>query len=76
MPAFSGFIGGFYRASTRQADNEQSICYLPEKVESPGGQGKASIILISKPGLAFFADLTPPLPAPNIWFMQTAGGPG
>ena len=75
MPAFVGFIGGFYRASTRQADNEQSIGFFPEKVESTGGTVKASLILVSKPGLAFFADLVPPAPvAPFL--LQIIAEPG
>jgi hypothetical protein len=75
MPAFAGFIGGSYKSSTLQADSEQSINWLPEKIESPGGGTKATHILISKPGLAFFATLAPPLPAPNFYFMQSGGGP-
>ena len=50
---YNGFCGGTYVAESINADNEQTINFYPEKIESPNG--KAAQVLYPTPGFAPFA---------------------
>lgn len=58
MAKFAAFLGGTYVAPVQQADAEEAINWYLEKIESPGGQTKASFVARSKPGFKNFTRLT------------------
>lgn len=58
MSRFSGFIGGAYSGRAISSDAESSINFYPESVESQGGADNSPTILLSKPGLRYFTNLT------------------
>ncbi len=57
MSRFSGFIGPSYTSRAIASDAETCINFYPEAVGSQGGADNSPTILLSKPGLGFFASL-------------------
>jgi hypothetical protein len=66
MARFEGFLGPTYQGRAQAADAERSINFFLEKAGSEGAAGKSPAILLSRPGLATFAQLgtLPPPPPP------------
>lgn len=58
MPPFTGFIGPSYQGRALAADAERSVNFFVERIESPGGATKSNFVMLSKPGLELFVDLS------------------
>lgn len=55
---FDALVGGSYKGRAVAADAERSINVFTEKIEEASGRTKATRVLLSKPGLGAFANLS------------------